>query len=461
MRNTPRLGLLLLSTVMATVAHAQEQSTGLQFLDAQHYALIPKAKEPVTGTGVGKDKEIIPDSYTLENFIPAAQNQGKTSNACAAFAVTSNKAYRIFIASGRKGSPNDYLQSPGFPYSAACQRRAVIKNGQCVVNSFISDELDFLSEIGSVPLKEMPYRPNVCEDWSGHMTEGRNKSSAPYTALPSAPNAALALKMMKNLIAGGNPIIVGINACKEFFYPVNGYIKNVDHSDFNCQGHAVLVVGYDSRLGLVRILNSWGDKDQWKGSDNGKVWMSEQVFLERYMEGYIDQGPGQVQWFPGLYTVLAHNQIPAIAPTSTPTEVGASASPTIQEQPSPVITPDILRAAVRSNIGPRVGTNVITDPDDGTEHEVNKRYLWLDLPEQYANQVKSVTYRLKHPSFRHPYKVTKTQSSIFMVGWIGYNCVDEASVTATLTDPSLNDGKQVEADFNYCKVDDTARPSDD
>jgi hypothetical protein len=457
MRNTWRLCLVLLSTVIPTIAHAQDHSTGLQFIDPEKYALIPKAKEPVTGTGVGKDKEIIPDSYTLENFMPTAQKQDPTSNDCAAFAVTSNKAYRIYKAAGQRGSPNDYLQSPSFPYSAVCQRRSIIKNGRCVAESTISDELDFLNEIGSLPLKEMPYRPNTFEDWSGHISESRNKSSVPYTALPSAPHGDTALKMMKNLIAGGNPVIVAIKACKEFYYPVNGYIKDVDRSDFKCSGHAVLVVGYDSRLGLVRILNSWGDKDQWRGSDDGKVWMSEKVFLARYVEGYIDQGPGQVQWFPGPYTVLALNQAPSIGPTSTPTAVGASAPPIQEEQPS-VITPDILKAAVRLNIGPRVGTNTIIDPDDGTEHTVNKRYLWLNLPDQYADQVKSVTFRLKHPSFRHPYKVIKKESSIFMVGWIGYNCVDEASVTATLTDPSLNGGKPVEADFDYCKVDDTAKP---
>jgi C1A family cysteine protease len=264
--------------VSATAIHAQEQSTGLQFLDRKQYELIPKAKEPVTGTGYGATKEIIPDSFALENYMPTAQNQGLTSNACAAFAVTSNKAYRVFITSGQKGSPNDCLQSPGFPYSAACQRRAIIQNGQCVVTSFISDELDFLSEIGSLPLAEMPYRLNVCEDWQGRLTEGRNNSSAPYTALPSAPNASLALKMMKNLIAGGNPIIVGFNACKEFRYPVHGYITKIDRSDFPCKGHVVLVVGYDDRIKAVRILNSWGDGTQWKGSHKGKVWMSYDVF---------------------------------------------------------------------------------------------------------------------------------------------------------------------------------------
>jgi hypothetical protein len=156
MRNAWQLGLVLLSTVLPAIDYAQEQSTGLQFLDPQRYAQIPKAKESVTGTGVGKDKEIIPDSYTLENYMPTAQNQGEHSKECAAFAVTTNKAYRIFMASGQKGSPNDYLQSPGFPYSAACQRRASVQDGQCVADSLVADELDFMNEIGSLPSMKCP-----------------------------------------------------------------------------------------------------------------------------------------------------------------------------------------------------------------------------------------------------------------------------------------------------------------
>jgi hypothetical protein len=183
-------------------------------------------------------------------------------------------------------------------------------------------------------------------------------------------------------------------------------------------------------------------------------------FLERYVEGYIDQGPGQVTSYPGSYTALAHSHLPATQPTGTPKEAGASAPPPVQESPSLVITPDILRAAVRSNIGPRVGKRVTIDPDDGTAHEVNKRYLWLDLPEQYANQVKSVSYTLKHWSFHHPYTTTKKESPIFLVWWTGYNCVDEATVTATLIDPSVNHERPVTADFNYCSLDNTERPQE-
>jgi hypothetical protein len=455
MRKTWRLAFLLLSTISTMASHAQQQSTGLQFLDRKQYDLLPRAKAPVGGSS----KEL-PDSATLENYFPTAQSQGLDSNACAAFAVTSNKAYRIFMASGQKGSPNDYLQSPGFPYSAACQRRVVTANNECKANTLITDELDFMSEIGSIRLADMPYRTHLCEDWRSHLTEGKNKSSAPYTALPGPPNGKLALSLMKNLLAGGEPIIVGINACGEFRTPIKGYVKVLDPDDRKCSPHAVLVVGYDSRPKpqLIRILNSWGDEKEWKGSDHGKVWMSEDVFLERYMEGYVDQGPGQVVAFAGSYTALAQSQLPISQPSYTSTTLGSGAPPPVQGAPSFLVTPEILKAALRSNIGARVGTRVIVDPDDGTSHTVNKRYLWLDLPEQYADQVQSVSYTLKHSSFPHPYTTSKEKSSIFLVWWKGYNCVDEASVTANLRDPSLNQGKPVVADFNYCSLDDTQRP---
>jgi len=365
------------------------------------------------------------------------------------------------MASGQQGSPNDYLQSPGFPYSASCQRRVVTKDDKCLAKTFITDELDFLSEVGSLPLADMPYHENVCEKWQAHVNKGTNKSSAPYTALPGPPNGRLALSLMKNLLANGDPIIVAIYACGEFQKPVNGYITTLDPDDDKCKGHAVVVIGYDSqpqKKTLIRILNSWGDKDQWKGSQDGKVWMSEDVFLERYMEGYVDQGPGQVTSYPGSYMALAQSQLPGFQPSSVPTTPGASAPPPIQESPSLVITPEILAAAVRSNIGSRVGKRRVFDPEDNEWHDINRRYLWLNLPEQYADQVKSVSFKLKHASFPHPYFVTKAESSIFLVGWTGYNCVDEASVTANLVDPSVNGGKPVVVDFDYCKLGNTEKP---
>ena len=148
MRETCRLVLVLLSTALPIAVHAQQQGTGLELLPPNEYILIPKAKEAVTGTGVaekgllggttGNDKLIFGPHANFENDMPSAQAQGDGSNACAAFAVTTNKAYRIYIASGRKGVPNDYLQSPSFPYSAACRRRAGATTLCAVAQSVLS-----------------------------------------------------------------------------------------------------------------------------------------------------------------------------------------------------------------------------------------------------------------------------------------------------------------------------------
>jgi hypothetical protein len=459
MRETCRLVLVLLSTALPIAVHAQQQGTGLELLPPNEYILIPKAKEAVTGTGVaekgllggttGNDKLIFGPHANFENDMPSAQAQGDGSNACAAFAVTTNKAYRIYIASGRKGVPNDYLQSPSFPYSAACRRRAGIVSGTCNVPSYIRDELDFMSEIGSLPLKEMSYTKNKCEDWVSHLKDGQNRSYTPYTALPDAPNAPAALEIMKNLLAAGNPIIMGFRACDEFKNPVGEYIRRLTGREPYCDSHAVVVVGYDSDRKLLRILNSWGAN--W-GKD-GKAWMSEEVFLTRYREGYVDQGPGKLNSYANSYTELARSTPPANGTYSVATAAGAAAPTFVQESSSVVITPDILRVSLRASIGKRVGREMVYDEDDKKQHPYNRRYLWLDVPEQYANQIKSVTYRLDHPTFA-PFTTTKDESSIFLVWWKGWNCVDHATVEATLIDPSLNNERLVKADFNYCEISD-------
>ena len=426
------LSFLAFGTPLTTAA--QDHPTGLNFLDPAQYDLLPKAKAPVGGP--------LPDSATLEYLMPTPQDQGH-SNSCAAFAVTSNKAYRVYMASGQRGSPDDYLQSPGFPYSAASQRRNSPQAPACHSGTYISDELDFLSEIGSLPLTDMPFRPNVCEDWRSHLSEAKYRSLPPYGVLPDASNPQLALSVMKNLIVGGNPIIVGISACGEFQNPVNGYIGHLDQSGSQCGGHAVLVVGYDDRINAVRILNSWGDSNTWRGSDNGKVWMSYPVFMQRYREGYVDQGPALNTTFGGSYAEFAK------APVAEPTSAPASRA-------SLVLSPDALKASLRSNIGAKTGKKIVDA--DGKTYEVAKRYLWLDLPAAYADQVQSVSYRLIDETFPKPFVTNKNESSVFLVWWKGWDCVDEATVTATLVNPTANGGKPIEAKFNYCSLGQTERP---
>jgi hypothetical protein len=430
MRKTCQLVLASLLAALPSATLAQDHPTGLQVLDRQQYNLLPRAKAPVGGS--------LPDSFTLENYFPPAQDQGH-SNACAAFAVTMNKAYRIYMASGQKGAPDQYLQSPGFPYSAACQRRSKSNLPLCTDGTFITDELDFLWQIGSLPLDQMKFRENVCENWSGARTRAANKSISPYRTLPPPPQAVEALTLMKNLIVAGNPIIAGINACQEFHHPTDGKIGKYDPNDTQCGAHAILVVGFDDRPGLraVRILNSWGDGNTWNGSDNGKVWMPYKTFMARYLEGYVDDGPSGVASYGGSYEELAQSPIGA-----TPSASAVS--------PSLTLSPEILEAALRSNIAERIGRKKVFDPDDNEWHTINQRYLWLDLPAQYATQVKSVKWTLDDPSF-HPWTITKEKSTIFLAGWIGYNCVDEATVEATLSDPKLHDGPVV-THFNYCEI---------
>ncbi len=293
-------------------------------------------------------------------------------------------------------------------------------------------------------LADMPFRPNVCEDWRGHVSQATDKSIPPFGVLPDSRQAPLALSIMKNLIVAGNPVIVGISACREFQQPVNGYISRLDPSGVGCGGHAVLVVGYDDRINAVRILNSWGDGNTWQGSDDGKAWMSYPVFLQRYREGYVDQGPGQFASFGSSYTEFAKNQGAELAS---------------QPSPSVVLTPEILKASLRSNIGAKTGKTVIDA--DGRTHDVVRRYLWLDLPDQYANQVKSATYTLIDQTFPEPFTVArqgKKGSSVLLVWWKGWDCVDQAKVSVALTNSEANGGKPVEVDFNYCSVEKTQSP---
>jgi hypothetical protein len=82
MRNIWRICLVMLTMFISTMGAAQQQSTGLEFLNPQQYSLIPRTKAPVGGS----EKEL-PNHVDLANKFPGAQFQGLTSKACAAFAV--------------------------------------------------------------------------------------------------------------------------------------------------------------------------------------------------------------------------------------------------------------------------------------------------------------------------------------------------------------------------------------
>jgi hypothetical protein len=394
---------------------AQDKGTGLLLLKPQVYAGIPLLPQATRGP--------LPPSATLENMFPSAMSQGNMGS-CTAWAVSYAKAYRIFKASKQNESPDSLRQSPAFIHSA-------LTDGLCKTGTFISQALEFVKEIGSVSWATLVYDDKTCyPKWADSQDLATNESTGSFRLSTNPVNA---LQQMREAIADGNPVILAINACKEFKRPIEGYIGSVIEDGSKCEAHAVLAVGYSDDLKAIRILNSWGQ--DWGNS--GKVWMDYKVFSKRYLqEAYVDYGPtNQLTW----KKIAADRR-------SQANGVSTSATPEI-----PKVSPTDLVHSLRTHISSKsAGSADIL----GVNKPVSQWSIWLNLPKDKAAQITSVDYYFHHRSFRNP-KTSVKGSSIFITQWLGHGCTHSATVKAKLVD-----GSEVSADFDYCTVLANSRASD-
>lgn len=404
LRNTILAFFVVAGGIGRATAQEEVHTKGAQLLTHAEYLSIPRAAQPVGGK--------LPDSATLENEFPTAGQQGRFLS-CTAWATTYNKAYRIFLASGRAGSPNNYVQSPGFVYSALTRER-------CNTGVPIPTALHFLKLNGSIGWNVLPYSDNTCPAWGNYRGDAKFNS---FRAYRLSDDPGVALGEIRNLIVSGSPVIAAIQACKEFDEPTAGFIhQTVGNDALSCSPHAVLIVGYDSNLEAVRILNSWGTT--W--GDSGRVWMDYGVFTKRLAEAYVDFGPGEE----------TAEDIEALAGDSI--TVGAA-------QRAPTLTAEILKKSLRSNIDPKILAKF--RPIEGEPVNVSIWSIWLNLPPEYVSQIKSVDYYFQHPTFKHNPQQSLPGSTVFLAEWRGYGCVDEAYLIAKLVD-----GRSIRSDFNFCEV---------
>jgi hypothetical protein len=238
------------------------------------------------------------------------------------------------------------------------------------------------------------------------------------------------LFFIRNLIVGGDPVIAGISACAEFDHPSGGRITSIYGPPEACGGHAIVIVGYDDHLKAVRILNSWGE--DW--GESGKIWMGYEVLRQRLAEAYVDIGPGE----------STAEDLALLNDTS-----GAVSKPL---EPSPVVTAEILKTALRSNIDPKILAKYA--PIEGEQVNVSIWSIWLNITPEYASQIASVEYYFLHKTFKHNPQRSIARSSVFLAQWRGYGCVDEAYLIAR-----LRSGQSVRSDFNFCSVAKAEKPA--
>lgn len=465
MRNLIRWIMYVGGFATTGAALAQVPGTGLLLEEQAEY--LKREEAPVATRGT------LPASRTLRASFPDARSQGKMGS-CTAFAATYLKAYRVFESVGRKGSPDAYIQSPAFLYSA-------LTGNQCDSGTYIHHALAFMERVGSVSWQEFPYSEDKCDDWRPARSAAKFRSSVAYRL---SDNPTVALRQIKEAIADGSPIILSMDACKEFANPSTGYITQEEPGG-NCESHAVLAVGYDDDIRALQILNSWGPR--W--GVGGAVWMNYEVFLKRYLkQAFVDFGPGQdpsslnFEWLKEVKSEAGRRRLSAAVagkqaseisqilsdPTSLSSSIrqsSANVSPVIEQEQkrgyslgialegktkeeafdvlreSVVITPQSLANAISTNIADFAG--VYADIS-GIRKPVSEWSIWLNLKKEQAEQVEKVSYYFFAKSFRNP-KRSQPGSSIFLATWLGHGCAHNAQVVV-----ELKDGKKITSNFDFC-----------
>jgi Papain family cysteine protease/Domain of unknown function (DUF4384) len=226
-------------------------------------------------------KNPIPEAANLQKFAPSVGDQGHQGS-CVAW--SSAYAARTIEEAARSGAdPNSLRFSPAFLYNQ-------IGLGNCD-GSYIEKAMEFMTQSGSVPYNQFPYSDQDCSKQPDQqlLDQARQYKMRGFNRLtPGDHNNAIDLHAIKENIAQGAPVVIGMQVGGSYMQPMLGKDlwtpTDEDRSLLGFGGHAQCVVGYDDRKygGAFLLMNSWGP--QW--GNNGFAWVRYPDFKYFVREAY-------------------------------------------------------------------------------------------------------------------------------------------------------------------------------
>ncbi len=288
-----------------------EFGTGLEFEPEAVYRSFP-----VTGTY----RAFLPPSVDLSRFLPPVGSQGQQSS-CVAWATS--YGMRGYYENRRRGGASAApLFSPAFVYNQIKNR-----NAACNVGTSISDALNLLKRVGTVPMSEFPYDPKTCSRLPDSSTASEAQS---FRIRDWKRVDTKRLDDVKGQLFAGNPVIIGMYVNKAFYKLQGDTVFDDQNRDGG--GHAMLVVGYDDQRGAFKIFNSWGRR--W--GDQGFGWVDYDSFQVRVHSAFVAQVPMGAAPEADSPSPRPSTPRPAPAPVSvTPTKP----PPAPVQRPTPVAIP--------------------------------------------------------------------------------------------------------------------------
>lgn len=223
----------------------------------------------------------LPSSIDLSQYCPDVKNQ-MHQGSCVGWA-SSYAARTILQAKATGRQPNSVAFSPSSLYNQ-------IKLDGCQ-GAYINNAMEVMRTRGVLPYSEFPYNPNSCAQLPsgnqvGLMSQFRTKGYQRLTK--GGNNYEIDLQAIKQNLAQGAPVVIGMLVGNSFMQPMNGKkLWRPSRSDYNMSGfggHAMCVVGYDDNQfgGAFKIMNSWGKN--W--GDQGFGWVTYNDFSLFTKEAY-------------------------------------------------------------------------------------------------------------------------------------------------------------------------------
>ena len=256
--------VLLLAAVPFCSAVAQDQQTGLIFLDEASYRSIPLASTPLMGD--------VPSKVDLSSSFPEPRSQGQQGS-CVGWAVANLKAYQE--ETERHWSVNSHRFSASFIYNQIRQSQ------DCNGGSYYTDALNVLRRDGIASLADFPYDETTC---SAQPDAATKQKARPFSVADWRRVNVQDETEIKTQIASGFPVLIGMVVDAKFV-GLTGDAVYDGPGGTTLGGHAMVVTGYSDQRNAFRVLNSWGT--DW--ADGGLGWISYAAFRSTVREGYVVQ----------------------------------------------------------------------------------------------------------------------------------------------------------------------------
>lgn len=99
------------------------------------------------------------------------------------------------------------------------------------------------------------------------------------------------------------------------------------------------------------------------------------------------------------------------------------------------------------SIQPKASSKYVPDFGTASGRPFYDYTLWLEVPADLNGKIKSVQYKLDHPSFARKTVSSYNEADGFAVGYRGWGCIAYIKITIFLTD-----GTAQPINFNACKA---------